>query len=128
MRVGKEFFHGRVAHLGADPPLHEGLEVGLRGQLLHILERGQGGGRVRLLAPGLDSPCGPTVMEGGVPRVWRGLRLVQAVGALRQARGEVTFLRGLALAARPAPEKTFAHAPPPGDPPLRLPSVLMLTG
>ncbi len=44
MRVGKEFFHGRVADFGTDAPLHEGLKIRLGGQLFHIVEAGQGRG------------------------------------------------------------------------------------
>ncbi len=86
MRVGKEFFHGGVAHLGPDAALHERLEVGLGGQLLHILERGQRGSRCRRMAPVLDGSCGAAIVgQRGCPLDRRGLAFVLFLCALRQA-------------------------------------------
>ena len=129
MRVGKELLHGRVAHLGPDAALHERLKVRIGGQLLRILERRQWGGRCRLITRGLDGSCGAAIVgQRGCPLVRRNLGFVLAARALRQAWSAVLFLCGLALAAGPSTQKTFAHAPPPAGPPLRLPSVLMLKG
>jgi len=128
MRVGKELLHGRIAHLGANAPLHERLKIGLGGQLLHVLERGQWGSRCRLMTRGLNGPCGAAIVgQRGCPLIRRSLRFV-LVRALQQAWREVLVLSGLALATRPAAKEAFAHAPPPAGPPLRLLSVLMLTG
>ncbi len=57
VRIGKEFFHGRIAHLGAHATLHEGLKVGFRGQLTHILQRGQFGGSSKVLGMGCGVRC-----------------------------------------------------------------------
>ena len=116
MRVGKELFHGRVAHLGAHTALHEGLKIRLGSQVFHVFEAGQGGGSC-VGGRGLSDRCGIWLHRFGRSD-FRRLGLIQ-FGWQRPG-------CDLLLAARPAAEKTLAHAPPP--PPLRLPSVLMLTG
>lgn len=83
MRVGKQFFHGGVADLGTHAVLHVRLKVGLRGQLLHILERGDVG-RQRISSvlcltmgcrQGTARDCGrPWVKRFGFIRVKRLLR------------------------------------------------------
>ena len=42
VRVGKELFHGGIAHLGHHAALHERLKVRLGRELLHVLQGGQG--------------------------------------------------------------------------------------
>ena len=42
VRVGKQFFHGGVAHLGCDAVGNKRLEVRLRGELQRVLQRGHG--------------------------------------------------------------------------------------
>ncbi len=75
MRVGKQLFHGRVAHFGTHTGLHEGLEIRLRGQALHILQRGQWD----RLATGMATACGLAMTRSRVvaicaKRVWRRCR------------------------------------------------------
>ena len=40
MRVGKEFFHGRVFHIGGDLVPNKGTVIGRGGQLPHVIECG----------------------------------------------------------------------------------------
>ena len=49
VRIGKELFHGRIAHIRPHTTAHEGLEIRSRTQSLHILHR-----RHRRLAGALD--------------------------------------------------------------------------
>ncbi len=72
MRIGKQLFHGCIAHLGSDTALHEGLEVGLGGEALHILQRGQWLCRAGVLrlrdAPGEPGYAGSGCLQLGVQR------------------------------------------------------------
>jgi len=137
MRVGKQLFHGRVAHLGTHTRLHEGLEIRLWGQALHILQRGQWG----RLATEMATARGLAMTRSRVvairaKRIWRRCRNITgnpvwrffAWQAWQSAVSRILWLDRLPLAPRPATEKAFAHVPPTPGPPLRLPSVLMLTG
>ena len=88
-------------------------------------------GRQRLL-PGLGAVFGLGMLAGQyiVARqtLWQGWRIDPHPGHPSALRRLLLPLPRLLLAARPAAEKAFAHAPPSRWPPLRLPSVLMLTG
>lgn len=111
--IGKQFFHGGIAHLGAHPPLHEGLEIGAGRQGLRIFQRRQRG-----LDGGLPG--------GGLGQVHGRRRAGHCVSRL--LRWGCGRFRDRPFLTRPAAEETFAHAPPSCCPPLRLFSVLMLTG
>lgn len=122
VRIGKQFFHGGIAHLGPHTTLHEGLEIGRGRQRLHIVEcRQRCFCRYRPIGRRLGK-----VFLGRCGRYLASLRHSRRLIG-RWGLNDLRWCRCPFL-TRPAAEETFAHAPPSRCPPLRLPSVLMLTG
>ena len=123
MRVGKQLFHGRVAHLRGDTARDKGLEVGLGGETLNIVQRQ----RRSLGRAGWRAWPGSTALIDRVG-VWRGVdrRRLRArrwgarVRRIHHHRNRLGgwFVKRLArplglLALRPAAQKTLSHAHPP---------------